>query len=192
LPVNVPELIAVALSLAYVVLVTRHHRACWVFGGLSSAIYVGIAASARLPMQSALNIFYVAMSVYGWYSWTRSAREEEGRRVRRWPLARHLLLGLAVAGASLASAGLLARETHAAWPLLDSLVTWTCVAATVLVARSVLENWLYFLAADSVTIFLYARQGHLPSALLFAIYCAVALVGYRAWLRRYRAQEQQR
>jgi nicotinamide mononucleotide transporter len=186
-PVNVLELIAVASGLAYVLLVTLRRRAGWLFGALSAGIYVWIAAGARLPMQSTLNAYYVVMSAYGWYSWTRNAREEGGRIVR-WPLRRHLLLWLAVAGASLASAGILAHETRAAWPLLDSLTTWTCVAATILVARSVLENWLYWMAADAVTVFLFAQQGRALSAALYGAYAVVAVFGLRAWRRRYREQ----
>ena len=74
-------------------------------------------------MQSGLQVFFVGMSVYGWLSWTRSAAA--GRVARRacgrcaWHLARRWC----VTALSFASAQLLAAETHAAWPLLDSLTT---------------------------------------------------------------------
>jgi nicotinamide mononucleotide transporter len=90
--------------------------------------------------------------------------------------------------ASLLSARVLARETGAAWPLLDSLSTWTSFVATWLVARSVLENWLYWIAADIVMVFLFARQGYPFTAGLFLSYMVVSCLGLRAWLRRYRRQ----
>jgi nicotinamide mononucleotide transporter len=90
---------------------------------------------------------------------------------------------------SLLSARLLATETRAAWPLLDSLTTWTSFLATWLVARSVLENWCYWIAADIIMVFLFMRQGYLPTAGLFSSYIIVALFGFRAWLARYRRQQ---
>jgi len=70
----------------------------------------------------------------------------------------------------------------------DSLSTWTSFLATWLVARSVLENWLYWIAADVVMVFLFARQGYPFTAGLFLSYMVVSCLGLRAWLRRYRRQ----
>ena len=79
------EAIAVAAGLVYVVLILRRNRWGWVAGALSSSIYIVIAARARLPMQSLLQMYYVGMSAYGWYSWKRNAEQEHGR-ISRWPL----------------------------------------------------------------------------------------------------------
>jgi nicotinamide mononucleotide transporter len=138
-------------------------------------------------MQSVLNGYYVVMAVYGWFSWTRNAQEEAGR-IHRWPLRNHAISALVIVAASFASAHFLAAETGAAWPMLDSLTTWTSLVATWLVTRSVLENWIYWISADLVTVFLYARQDHALSAGLFVTYMIIACFGFTAWLRRYRAQ----
>ena len=181
------ELVAVASGVTYVLLIVRRNRWGWVTGALSSTIYVYLAAKARLPMQSLLQGYYVVMAAYGWYSWTRNA-EEQGGCIFRWPARRHLYaLGLIAAG-SLLSAQYLARETGAAWPLLDSLSTWTSLVATWLVARSVLENWLYWIGADIIMVFLFARQGYPFTAGLFLTYMAFSCFGFRAWWQRYRRQ----
>jgi nicotinamide mononucleotide transporter len=184
---RVAEAVAVCAGFAYVLLILRRNRWGWVAGALSSSIYVGIAAHARLPMQSLLQAYYVVMSVYGWISWTRNA-EEQGGRIFRWPLRRHLLAVLLILATSLLTARLLAAETRAAWPLLDSLTTWTSLLATWLVARSVLENWCYWICADLIMVFLFVRQGYLPTAGLFSSYVVMAILGLRAWLARYRRQ----
>ena len=181
------EAFAVAMGLTYVLLILRRNRWGWVAGALSSCVYVVIAARAKLPMQSALQAYYVVMSVYGWISWTRNA-EEQGGRIFRWPRRRHLLAAVLILAASALSARLLASETQAAWPLLDSLATWTSLLAIWLVARSVLENWCYWIFADLIMVFLFVRQGYVPTAGLFASYIVLAVVGLRAWLRRYRQQ----
>ncbi len=66
------EATAVALGLAYAVFAVRKSRWCWVTGGLSSAIMIYLAVRARLPMQAALQVYYVVISVYGWWHWTAS------------------------------------------------------------------------------------------------------------------------
>ena len=184
---NALEAIAVVAGLAYVLLILRRNRWGWVAGAISSTIYVVIAARARLPMQSVLQAYYVVMAVYGWISWTRNAAEQDGR-IFRWPLRRHLLAVALILTVSVLSAQVLAAETRAAWPLLDSVTTWTSFLATWLVARSVLENWCYWIAADIIMVFLFLQQGYVPTAGLFTSYIIVAIFGFRAWLQRYRRQ----
>jgi nicotinamide mononucleotide transporter len=179
------EASAVVLGIVYVLLILKRNRLGWIAGGLSSAIYVYLAASARLPMQSTLQAYYVVMAFYGWYSWT-AAQQQEGGGIVRWPLPYHLIALAAVALLSIASAGLLARETHAAWPYLDSLTTWVSLLATWMVARMKLENWLYWIGADGITAYLFAAQGYSASAGLFLIYMVIAIFGFREWLLKYR------
>ena len=181
------EAVAVVSGLIYVVLILRRNRWGWVAGAISSSIYVHIAAAARLPMQSALQAYYVVMAVYGWFSWKRNA-EEEGGRIHRWPLRRHLWVALMLLAASALSAQFLARETQAAWPLLDSFTTWTSLLATWMLTRSVLENWMYWIFADVIMVCLFVRQGYPYTAGLFCAYTVVSVLGLRAWLLRYRKQ----
>ena len=93
-----------------------------------------------------------------------------------------------VALLSLVSAQFLARETHAAWPYLDSFTTWVSLLATWMVARMTLENWLYWMWADSVTAYMFGSQGFPLSAGLFLSYLVISVFGFRAWLKRYRHQ----
>jgi len=181
------EAIAVAAGLVYVVLILRRNRWGWLAGALSSSIYIVIAARARLPMQSLLQMYYVGMSAYGWYSWKRNAEQEEGR-IFRWRLRSHLLVALVILVASALSARVLAAETRAAWPLLDSLATWISLLATWLLARSVLETWIYWIAADLIMVGLFLQQGLQFTAALFVVYIIVSGLGLRSWLARYRRQ----
>jgi nicotinamide mononucleotide transporter len=182
------EAVAVATGFAYVLLILRRNRLGWVAGAISSTLYVHIAARSQLPMQSVLNAYYVVMAVYGWISWTRNA-EEQGGRIFRWPLRRHLLAIMLILAVSALSARLLASWTQDDWPLLDSVTTWTSFFATWLMARSVLENWCYWIAADLIMVFLYLQQGRAPTAGLFTSYIIVSGLGLRSWLQRYRRQQ---
>jgi nicotinamide mononucleotide transporter len=187
---NAEEAFAVIAGLIYVVLILRRNRWGWVAGALSSSVYILISARAGLPMQSLLQAYYVVMAFYGWFSWTRNA-EQEGGRIYRWTPRRHLLMALLLLAASALSARFLARETQAAWPLLDSFSTWTSLLATWMLARSVLENWVYWICADLILVCLFVLQGHPYTAGLFFAYTVVSVLGLRAWSLRYRKQPPQ-
>jgi nicotinamide mononucleotide transporter len=181
------EFLAVVLGLIYVLLILKRNRLGWVAGALSSIIYVYLAARAHLPMQSVLQFYYVIMSVYGWRNWTRT-QQQEGGGIGRWPVRNHVLALLAIVLLSALTAQWLRRETHAAWPYLDSMTTWSSLFATWLLARLKLENWLYWIGADAVMAYLFAEQGYPFTTALFLTYMVIAVFGFREWLNKYRLQ----
>ncbi len=181
------ELLAAVLGVVYVVLIVRRNRVGWIAGGVSSLLYVWLSAAARLPMQSALQVYYVGMAFYGWWSWTRNQQQEQGR-IASWPWPRHLAAAAGILLLSLASARWLAGQFNAAWPFLDSLTTIGSLFATLLVARSVLQNWLYWILLDAITVFLFARQGHPVTAALYCSFLLIAVSGYVQWRRQWRTQ----
>ena len=73
------------------------------------------------------------------------------------------------------------RFTSAAWPFLDAFTTWASVLTTFLVIWKILENWLYWLVIDSISIYLYLDRGLYLTALLFAVYLVIAIFGYLHW-----------
>jgi nicotinamide mononucleotide transporter len=88
---------------------------------------------------------------------------------------------------SAATSRYLASETQAAWPFLDSLVTWGSLLATWLTAQVKLENWLYWIALDAIAVFLFVSQGLMFVALLFTAYLVISAFGYITWFRSRRA-----
>jgi nicotinamide mononucleotide transporter len=183
------EALGVALGFAYVLLIIYRRRSGWIAGAASSCIYVYLSLQAKLPMQALLQVFYVVMAGYGWWIWGRNQREEGGR-IQSWPWWAHVSGMVVVVLVSLLTARWLGANTSDGWPLLDSLTTWTSVLATWLVARSVLENWFYWMAGDAVSVFLFASQGLVTTSLLFLSYLVMAVLGYRSWLKLQRAQLQ--
>jgi nicotinamide mononucleotide transporter len=181
-----PEAVAVALGLAYSVLAVRRSRWCWVAGGVSSAIFVYLYLHARLPMQAALQLYYVVISVYAWWHWSREEESRGTLSVSTWPARSHLAACLGVCVVSVLTARWLATQTQAAWPFLDSLTTWSSLYATWLTARVKLENWLYWIVIDSVLAFLSGAQGLYFAALLSVVYLGVSAVGFLRWLKTYR------
>lgn len=183
------EGVSVVFGVAYSLLAVKRSRWCWVAGGISSGLLVYLAWAAKLPMQAALQGYYVAMAVYGFWRWSRD-QGGAAQSVTTLPVRAHLVAGALIIAASLVSSTVLAGQTQAAWPFLDSFTMWGSLFATWLVAQVKLENWLYWIVFDAISMFLFAAQGLMFVSLLFAVYLVVATVGFVAWFRTWRAHAQ--
>jgi len=181
------EILSLLAGVGYAVLAARRNRLCWIAGALGSAILALVSGLGHLPMQAGLNIFYVVVSAYGWWNWTRTSTAGE-LPVSRWPLQLHIAASIGITLLSFLSAHWLAERTQAAWPLLDSLTTWFSLFAFWLATQAKLENWLYWIAIDGVLVFLFHAQDSQFIALQFAILMGIAAAGFVAWRRRFQAQ----
>ena len=176
------ELLAAALALAYVPLAIGQRLSCWLASFVSSVLYVWVFFSARLYMESVLNAFFAAMAVYGFWQW-RQGTGGGALLVTRWPLPRHALALLAIIAAAAVNAFLLARFTPAANPFIDSMLTWSSVFTTFLVARKVYENWHWWMVIDSVSLCLYFTRHLYLTMLLYGVYVTLCVIGMREWRR---------
>ena len=134
---------------------------------------------------AALQVFYAAMAVYGWWVW-RGGPQAPDIEVQRWPLRIHLIAIAAVILASLVSGLMLDSYTRAEYPYIDSATTFASLWTTFLVARKVLENWWYWLVIDAVSIAIYIERELEFAALLFAVYLVMIPFGLAAWTRSHR------
>lgn len=176
------ELVAVMLAIAYLILAIRQNIWCWACALLSTAIYYFLFGRAMLKAEAALQIFYMLMAVYGWYEWRFHPGNADRLPVVTWRYRTHLAAACGVLVCSLGAGWYLAEHTDAALPYLDAFTTTAAVLATFMVARKVLENWIYWFVIDAVSIYLYlSRDLHL-TALLFAGYLLLIPIGFRAWL----------
>jgi nicotinamide mononucleotide transporter len=181
-----PEAVAVLLALGYIVLAVRRSLWCWPCAFVSVAIYLVLFAQVGLYMQAGLQVFYLAMAVYGWFEWRRGRTAAGGlaiaTRSPRW----HLAVAGLIVGATLVNGWLLARGGKATAPYIDAFVTWASVATTWMVARRVLENWLYWVVIDVVAAWLYFTQSLTLTGFLFLIYVVIAVRGYVSWRTEHR------
>ena len=185
---SVAELIAVVFAIAYLLLAVREHIACWVAAMISTAIYLVIFFAVRLYMEAGLQIFYFAMAIYGWYQWTHGRNEDHSLAISTWAPSQHGLAIGVILVTTFLSTYLLSAYTDARLPLMDSFTTWGAVVTTFMVAKKILENWIYWLVIDSVSIYLYLDRALYFTALLFAIYIVIIFFGWTAWLKSYRQQ----
>ena len=180
------EVVAVVAAVAYLLLAIRENIWCWLFAGISTAIYAYLFIHARLYMESALNVFYFGMAIYGWHVWYSGRTPGHELPVTAWPARAHAGAISVIVILSTISGFLLARYTDAAFPYIDSLTTWSAIWATFLVARKVLENWWYWLAIDLASVAIYwVRELELTS-LLFVVYVVMIPFGLVRWTRSWR------
>lgn len=179
---SLPELAAVVLAVAYLLLAIRENIWCWPCAAMSTAIYVLLFFEARLYMEALLNVFYFGMAVYGFRVWRGGAQHEQPP-VTVWPLRWHVAAIGTIGLTSAASGFLLTTYTDAAYPYVDSMTTFAAIWATFLVARKVLENWWYWLVIDAVSVLIYWSRGLELTSMLFAVYIVMIPFGLIAWSR---------
>lgn len=177
------EAVASLLGLAYLLLAVRRNLLCWLCAFVSTAIYLMLFAKAALYMQSLLQVFYLVMAVYGFLDWRRGRTDTGEVKIESWTVNRHLTMALLVIIASAINGWWLDHWTDSPAPYLDSFVTWGSVVTTWMVARRIIENWLYWIVVDSAAAWLYFSQGLLATTVLFIIYLGIVVRGYFVWRR---------
>jgi len=191
------EWLAVLLAILYLLLAIKENPWCWVAAFFSTAIYVYLFFDINLFMESFLNAYYLLMAVYGWQQWHQGSKQKQlsdetnnqtipiNRNIIRWPLKHHLYAIVTCALLVIASYYLLSRYTQQAYPLLDSTTTWLAIFSTYLVTQKVLENWLYWIMIDLLSIYLYIEKGLALTALLFVGYVILSIYGWSLWKQHY-------
>mgnify|MGYP001173868133 FL=1 len=182
------ETLAVVLGIGYLLLAMLESSLCWYFAFLSTALYVWIFGDVSLYMESALNVYYMAMAIYGWLQWQRGGADKSGVKIIRWTSKQHILGVVIILAASITSGYLLSSNTAAKLPYLDSFTTWGSIFTTIMVAQKVLENWLYWIVINSVSIYLYIDRGLDQTAAMFFLYLGLATVGFLMWKKAYDTQ----
>ncbi|RAJ98348.1 nicotinamide riboside transporter PnuC [Aliidiomarina maris] len=191
------ELVAVALAVAYLLLAIRQSLWCWPAAAISASIYTYLFIHAGLLMESMLQVFYVVMAGYGYWRWSRAQRPMiAGSVVTNAPtlpvasqtLMWHARWVVVLALISVVIGLLLSRYTSAQMVWLDTPTTVFSLFATFLVARKVLQNWLYWIVIDLTYVGLFWVKGFYPTAILFGFYTLMAVIGYLRWRQDYQQQ----
>jgi nicotinamide mononucleotide transporter len=185
------DVIAVVLGIAYIVLAMRQNSLCWYAAFGSTGIYTWLFFDVSLLMESALSFYYLIMAVYGWYVWNKTPNASNTSNtlpVTTWNVKQHTLTILGVFALTFISGYLLSNHTGAVMPYLDSFTTWGAVITTYMVAKKVLENWIYWIVINTLAIYLYVdRELYLTSALM-ASYVVLSVVGFNAWNKSLKEQ----
>ena len=181
------EMLAVFLSVSYLILAIKQSLWCWPAAFISTLIYSILFFDASLLMDSALNIFYLIMAVYGWYSWKYGNVKNQNveLEISTYGLTKNIQIILALIVLSLGLGYIMANYTSADFAYLDTFTTVFEIFTTYTLTKKVLENWLYWIVIDSVSIYIYVNKGFYLTAVLFALYNILAFVAYNNWKKEY-------
>lgn len=183
------EVVAFALSVAMVIGNLRVRVWAWPLAIVASACYALLFAGSRLYGEAGLQIVFIALGAWGWLQWWRGT-DTQG----------HSLVVGTMSPRARAVAGL---ATLAAWPLLglaldhwtdtdvpfaDALPTVGSVLGQILLARKRLENWGVWLAVNVFSVGLFVLKGLWLTAVLYTLFAALSVAGWRAWRARLETQ----
>src|SRR5688500_625675 len=176
------EGIAAVFGVVSVYLSTRQNIWSWPTAIVNVGLYTIVFYQGRLYGQMGLQPIYLALSAYGWYQWLHGGAQRSELRVTR--ASPRLLATLAVLNlaAWIALAAIL-RRTDAALPWLDALLATTSLVAQWMMTRKILENWVLWIAVDLVYVPMFISQGHYATAMLYAAFLVLPLMGVVEWRR---------
>ena len=175
------EPVAVVLAIAYLLLAIKQNISCWFAAFFSSLLYFFVMYSAGLYMEAGLQIFYCVMAVYGWTQWRVSLPNNKKFLVKTWNRNQHIKAISLIILLALTSGWALEKFTNAALPFIDSLTTWGAIVTTYMVAKRLLENWIYWFVIDTISVFLFYSRGLFLTSILFFVYLIIIYFGYKSW-----------
>ncbi|VAW46768.1 Predicted thiamin transporter PnuT [hydrothermal vent metagenome] len=183
------EWLAASLGITYVVLASKASIWCWPVAFISTLIYTLLFWEGQLPMQALLNLYYMGMAIYGFMLWRKHNQSNQTLAITQRPITFHLkfiaagLLLTALIGTYLSSLA------NAQLPYLDAIITVFSVMNTVLMARKILESWLYWMVINTLAMTLFFQTGYYATLMMFSVYLILAFYGYYHWKNIKTAQD---
>lgn len=196
------EYFGVLTGLLYLLLEIKQHRAMWIVGFITSLVYVFVFYSSKIYADMGLNLYYVGISVYGFWQWTRSRRKEKREeafaheitpeaatppapilyRSLTLPLATGI--GIVLVAIFYGLYFILSRYTDSPIPVGDAFTTAVGIVATWMLARRIIEHWIFWIVVNFVSAYLYYVRGLYPTLFLYLCYAVLAAVGLYNWKKK--------
>lgn len=174
------EILAVSLSVLYVVLAARQNIWCWPCAFVSTAIFVYLFWEVSLIFQTLLNFYFIVMAVIGYLSWKVSS-DKPILEVTKMSIKAHLLL----LGIGLVITILLTKLGNhwfsGEWVWLDAGTAVFSVVATVMTARKKIDSWVYWFVLNPAIAYLMFQNGFYLTCLLNGLYTAMSVYGFLNW-----------
>ncbi len=180
-PVTAIEVLAFVLSLAMVVCNFRVNPWGWPLAAVSSVLYALLFASSKLYGEAGLQLLFIVLACWGWWQWLYGHGDDGVLVVHRMTRRQCLWAAAATAAAWPLLGWLLARLTDSDVPYLDALPTVGSITGQFLLGRKLVENWPTWIAVNLVSIGLFAVKGLWLTVVLYVLFAAMAVVGWRAW-----------
>ena len=179
------EIIAVIFGFLSVWYSKQENILVYPTGIISTVIFVYLLWQWQLLGDMMINFYYSTMSIYGWYVWTRKVDAIHFIPITKTTKKEHFWSVFIFLGTML--------FTFAIYKYFDRWNTWTAYVDTVttaiffvgmwLMARKKLENWIYWIIGDIISVPLYLYKGLVFTSLQYFLFTIIAVYGYRTWKR---------
>lgn len=191
------EITGALLAVVYLFLSIRGNIWLWVLGFLTSSFYLVIFFKSQLYADMGLQFYYIVVSIYGWFHWLGKKKMDKAPIAnintrtlspKSWLVSLFVVLVLMFIIYWILLYGPSFFDLPASdLPLGDAFTTSASIVATWMLARKILENWLYWIVIDAVSLGMYIYKGLYITSLLFLIYTIMAVIGYFQWKKAMRS-----
>ena len=177
------ELVAGAFTIASVVYSKKNNVLVFPTGMICTAIFVYLLLKWGLLGDMIINGYYFIMSIYGWHLWTRKKDGKTVIPISKTTKKQHLIsLGIFIITFVFVFIVYAAFDKFNHWSAyLDTVTTALFFVAMWLMAKRKIENWIYWIIGDIITIPLYFYKGLTFSSILYFVLTIIAIYGYLAW-----------
>lgn len=184
--INWLELLGLLTGLIYLYFAINEKIWLWPFGIATSVLYIFIYFFSKIYADMGLQFYYVAISIYGWYQWTSKSEKKEGSKLKISKTSASLWLWLIIATAVLfvLMAYILIHYTDSPVPYIDAFTTSASIVATWMLAKKLIEQWLWWIVIDAISIGLYLYRELYLTVILFAVYTLMAIIGFIKWKKQ--------
>ena len=183
------ELFGVVSTIVYLVLSIRQSIWLWPLGALSSGLYVAIYFVHKFYADMGLQVYYLIISIYGFYVWaTHKTTDGKAMQICSPTAKQWIVLIISTIAIFGFLSWMLTNFTDSPIPIGDAFTTALAITATWMLTRKMIEQWLIFIVADSASAIMYAGKEMQLTAFLYIIYTAMAIIGYLKWRKEYKNQ----
>jgi nicotinamide mononucleotide transporter len=190
-PMSYVEFIGTILYLWSVWLIAKRNILTWAVGIVSVLLYMILFYQIRLYSDTIEQIYYLGASVYGWWVWNKSPKDDGQITDVKYSNSRNLILWVIFTGIISVIFGYFMSQVHlffpmifpeaASFPYLDAITTIMSFSAMWLMAKKKIESWIYWIIVDVIGIWLYFVKDVKFLSLLYLILLIMAVNGLRMW-----------
>ncbi len=160
-------------------------------GIISTLIFVYILAVYGLLGDMMINAYYFTMSIYGWYIWTRKVDATHYTPVTKTTKSENIQSVFIFIGTLIFVFAI--YEFFDKWnnwtAYVDAFTTAIFFVGMWLMAKKKVENWIYWIIGDIISVPLYLYKGLVFTSFQYFLFTIIAIYGYRAWKRSLNTQE---
>ncbi|HCY82787.1 MAG TPA: nicotinamide mononucleotide transporter [Xanthomarina gelatinilytica] len=177
------EIIAVIFGFLSVWCSKQNNILVFPTGMLSTSIFVYLLFKWSLLGDMLINAYYFIMSIYGWYVWTRkvdntqltpiSLTNKKEKMASVWIFIATLLFVYIVYNSF---------NMWTTWvAYIDTITTGIFFVGMWLMAKRKVENWIFWILGDLISIPLYFYKGFTFTSLQYLGFTIIAIYGYISW-----------